>query len=291
MKNIVFILILVFPFLVSGQKDTVIFFGPNGTLDSGAKKVIKKEIRQRNKRKVRVRTWKLEKEENIELFTERITRRSPDIHSIHIKGQGFSERIIRRFEDQDDGSIRFTDWQNKTVKRTGITKTKIPLLFHGEVVEYYDNGNKKSVSVYENNELVSNQNWKENGEEYINNVFYSVEQEPRFLRGIDSLHNHVLNTFRESGIDLTQVEGRIIVGFVVMEDGTIDGIRMEKGLGQELNDLAIKAMNSLPGEWQPAQLDGNSVRYYQLFPINFIYEKHDFEYLDLKGNTLYWEIN
>jgi hypothetical protein len=179
----------------------------------------------------------------------------------------------------------------KEFKRTGITKTKIPLLFQGEVIDYYDNGDKKSVSVYNNNELISNENWKENGEKYIDNIFYSVEQEPGFLPGIDSLHIHVLETFRESQIDLTQVEGRITVGFVVMEDGTIDGIRMEKGLGQDLDELALKAMNNLPGEWQPAQLDGNSVRYYQLFPINFIYKKHDFEYLDLKGNMLYWEIN
>lgn len=291
MKNLLAFLFFVFPFFVSGQNDTVIFFGPNGTLDTGATKVLKKEIRQQNKRKVRIRTLKLEKEQEVLLFTERITRRSPDIHNIQIKGQGFSEKITRRFEEQDDGSIRFTDWQDKKVKRTGITKTRIPLLFHGEVVEYYENGNKKSVSVYKSNELISNQNWKENGDEYIDNVFYSVEQEPRFLPGTDSLHIHVLETFRESRIDLTQVEGRIVVGFVVMKNGTIDGIRMEKGLGRELNDLAVKAMNSLPGEWQPAQLNGSSVRYYQLFPINFIYEKHDFDYLDLKGNTLYWEIN
>ncbi len=282
---------MVFSFAVSGQKDTAIFFGPNGSLNAGATQVLKKEIRKQNKRKVRIKTFKLEKGQELLLFTERIIRKSPDTQNIHIKGQGFSERITRSFKEQDGGLIHFTDRKDRKVKRTGITKTKIPLLFHGEVVEYYDNGNKKSVSVYNNNELISNKNWKENGESYIENIFYSVEQEPRFLPGTDSLHIHVLETFRESKIDLTQVEGRIVVGFVVMENGTIDGIRMEKGLGRELNDLAIKAMKSLPEKWQPAQLNGNSVRYYQLFPINFIYEKHDFDYFDLKGNTLYWEVN
>jgi hypothetical protein len=291
MKNLLIILLVIIPFLVSGQKDTVIYFGPNGKLDAGTTKVLKKEIRQRNKRKIIIRTFRLEKEQELLLFSERIISKSPDIHNILIKGRGFSERITRRFEEQNDGLFQFTDWQDKRVKRTGITKTKIPLLFQGEVIDYYDNGDKKSVSVYNNNELISNENWKENGEKYIDNIFYSVEQEPGFLPGIDSLHIHVLETFRESQIDLTQVEGRITVGFVVMEDGTIDGIRMEKGLGQDLDELALKAMNNLPGEWQPAQLDGNSVRYYQLFPINFRYKKHDFEYLDLKGNMLYWEIN
>lgn len=158
-------------------------------------------------------------------------------------------------------------------------------------MEYYDNGSRKSISVYENNELVSNENWTKDGEKYIDNIFYSVEQEPRFKPGTDSLHHHVLETFRESGIDLSQVEGRMTVGFVVLEDGTISGLQIEQGIGRELNDMAFKALNTLPGEWLPAQLNGNDVRYYQLFPINFIYRQHDFHFLEMRGSVLYWQIN
>lgn len=292
MKNLAIILFVLLPFLLSGQNDTVIWFGPNGKMDAGKNPVLKKEIKYRAKNRVRIHTEKFADDGSWTfLFTERITKKGPDLFRIKIKGQEFTEQIVRRLEPQSDGTFKFTDWQNETVKRTGFTKSKIPLIFHGEVIEYYPNGNKKSVSVYENNELISNQNWDENGEKYIDNIFYSVEREPRFLRGTQALHQHVLKTFRESEVDLSQMEGRLVVGFVVMKNGEIDGIRIERGIGLDLNNLALTAFHTLQGTWQPARLNGENVRFYQLFPINFIYREFDFDYLEMRGSMLYWEIN
>lgn len=292
MKRLVYILFIFLPFLLAGQNDTIFYFGPNGKMSSGENPVLRKEIKYRGKNRIRVTTEK--KSDNgtwTFLFTERIVRKTPDLFHIRIKGQEFTERIVRRFKLQPEGLLRFTDLQNEQVKRTGFTLSKIPLLFHGEVVEFYANGNKKSASVYENNELISNQNRKENGEKYIDDIFYSVDREPRFLQGTQALHAHVLKTFRESKVDLSQMEGRLVVGFVVMEDGTIDGIRIEQGLGLDVNNLALTAFHTLQGTWQPARLNGENVRFYQLFPINFIYREFDFDYLEMRGSMLYWEIN
>ncbi len=291
MKHITLILLFLFPLLTFGQKDTVIYFGPNGKLAPVTSKVLKKEIRKKNNKKVRIRTWKLDEGNEVLLFTENIKIKNSGVHDIRIKGRQFTERITRVFEVQPDGLFRFTERLNEQMKRKGTTRSKIPLLFQGEVTEYYSNGKVKSVSVYENNEMVSNENWLESGEKYIDDVFHSVDREPRFLRGTDLLHEHVLKAYRDSEIDLTQVEGRIVVGFVVMEDGSIDGLRIEQGLGRELNNLAVSSMNSLPGKWQPARINGKNVRFYQLFPINFIYQQFDFDFLELKGSMLYWHIN
>lgn len=292
MKNLAIILFILLPFLLSGQNDTAIWFGPNGKMNPGENPVLKKEIKYQGKKRVRVITKKQSDDGTWTfLFTERIVRKTPDLFHIRIKGQEFTERIVRRFEMQPDGTFKFTDLQNEQVKRTGFTQSKIPLIFHGEVTEYYANGNKKSVSVYENNELISNQNWNENGEKYIDNIFYSVEREPRFLRGTPALHQHVLKTFKESEVDLSQMEGRLVVGFVVMENGEIDGIRIERGLRLDVNNLALTAFHTLQGKWQPARLNGENVRFYQLFPINFIYREFDFDYLEMRGSMLYWEIN
>lgn len=292
MKYLGYIAFFFIPFLLAGQNDTVFYFGPNGKMNPEENPVLKKEIKYRGKNRIRVSTKKQNDNGTwTVLFTERIVQKTPDLFHIRIKGREFSERIERRFEPQPDGTFKFTDLQNDQVKRTSCTLSKIPLIFHGEVTEYYANGNKKSVSVYKNNELISNQNREENGEKYIDNIFYSVEREPRFLRGTKALHDHVLKTFRESGIDLSQMEGRLVVGFVVMENGTIDGIRIERGLGLDVNNLALTALYTLQGEWQPALLDGKNVRFYQLFPINFIYREFDFDYLEMRGSMLYWEIN
>ncbi|MCA1760369.1 MAG: energy transducer TonB [Bacteroidales bacterium] len=292
MKQLAYTLFFLLPLLLSGQNDTTIYFGVNGKMNPSENPVLKKEIKYRGKNRVRINTEKAADDGSWTfLFTERVTKKDPDLFHIKIKGQGFSERIVRRFKQQPEGILRFTDLQNDEVKRSGFTRSKIPLVFHGEVIEYYANGNKKSISVYENNELVSNENWKENGEKYIDNIFYSVEREPRFLRGTPAMHEHVLKTFKESQVDLSQMEGRLVVGFVVMENGDIKGLRIENGLGLEMNNLALTAFHTLKGEWQPAQLNGENVRYYQLFPINFIYRKFDFDYLEMRGSMLYWEIN
>lgn len=292
MKHLATILLVVLPFWLSAQNDTVIYYGVNGKMTDTSHPVLRKIIKYKNKKRIKIITGKhLENDEWAINYTEKIFRKKADLYDIRVKGKDFSEQITREFVLQPDGTFHFTDLQDDKLKRTGTSLSKIPLTFHGELTEYYSNGNIKSVSVYENNELISNRNLKPDGEKYIDNIFYSVEREPRFLPGMQELHSHVLKTFRDSGIDLSQLEGRIVVGFVVMETGKIEGVRIEKGIGNELNNLALQAFFTLQGDWQPASINGENVRFYQLFPINFIYRKHDFDYLEMRGSMLYWQVN
>jgi len=99
--------------------------------------------------------------------------------------------------------------------------------------------------------------------------------------GMPVLHANLRNAFVNSSVDISQLHGRIMVGFVVMEDGSIDGIRIEEGLNQKLNQVVLNAFLNFRVGWQPAQLNGNIVRYYQLFPINFINEEKKFDFIEL----------
>lgn len=292
MKFLQLILFLLLSSFLMAQNDTVFYIGVNGKTGQVKNKEYKKEITYRSKKRMNVSTYKMKEGNWQSMFTEKITVSEPSVYNITIKSDVFSrEKITRTFEPQNDSVFKFTDRRNGQIKRTGYTLSKIPLLFHGEVTEYYDNGNKKSVSKYNQNELVSNKNWKRNGEEYIHNVFYSVDIEPRFTPGMPYLHEHILKVFDESGINISEVEGRLVVGFVVMENGEIEGIRIEKGINLALNNMALQAFYTLPEKWVPAKLNQEYVRYYQLFPINFIYKEYDFDLLELKGSMLYWEIN
>jgi hypothetical protein len=290
MKLLYTILVFIVPLTVLSQNNETIWLGPNGQLDP-VKKVMKKEVEYRNKRKAIVSTFQVGSGQDKLLFTEHISIKNSYESHIRVKGDGFSESLTRTFVLNSDGMLLFTDIQNGRVRRTGSTSSRIPLILQDTIIDYYKDGTKKSVSVYRNNELVSNKNWKVNGENYIDDIFFSVEAEPLFKPGTFFLHNHVMNTFKNSLLDMSQVEGKLIVGFVVMESGDIDGIKIEQGLIPEINELAIKAFSSLNGEWQPARLNGENVRFYQLFPINFIYRKNDFDALELRGGSLYWEVN
>ncbi|MDP2336389.1 MAG: hypothetical protein Q8N05_08065 [Bacteroidota bacterium] len=81
----------------------------------------------------------------------------------------------------------------------------------------------------------------------------------------------------------------LIVGFVVMENGKIEGIKILKGLGPNINSMVFESFLTLLGEWKPVKLNNQNVRYFQVFPINFIYKAQQFEFAGLgKGGILHW---
>jgi hypothetical protein len=291
MKTILSVLIIILPLLTFGQKDTTMYFGVNGKMTGFENRVIKKEIKKGLFKKINVVTSKQDNDNWHFLFSEKIKIVNDSVFKIKIRGDEFSGRIIRHLEIQPDGHWKFTDWINERIKRTGYSTSKIPLIFDGEITDFYKNGQIKSISQYKNNELISNKNWLVTGEKEVDNIFYSVDSVPLFMPGIEVLNQHIVNAFKKAGISGDDVNGKIVVGFVVKTDGTISGIRMIKGITGIVDAVAKDAFKTLGGKWKPAQLNGHDVNYLQPFPINFIYDRYDFDYLQLKGSTLYWEIN
>ena len=55
------------------------------------------------------------------------------------------------------------------------------------------------------------------------------------------------------------VHGEVTVRFVVGRNGGVQEVQAEKGLTTELNDEAVRVVQSSP-KWKPAVLDGNTVR-------------------------------
>ncbi len=171
----------------------------------------------------------------------------------------------------------------------GYTLNRLPLILDGEVTEYYGNGKIRSKSHYNRNELIYNQNWLENGDRYIDSIFYSVHEEPTLSGGNFILHQHMRKALTASGLDFSAVSGNLLLGFVVMETGEIAGVRVIQGLGQQINGVAVKALQTLDGKWKPARLSGRNVRYFQLLPINFISKETNFQSLEFDGYMIHYD--
>lgn len=291
MNRLLLTFIILIPLFGFSQSDTVYYFGVNGKLKDLAKQEIMKKIDYRGNRKIIVKTYKSTESGWQPIYNENIRILSDSVYQIRMKGDDFSGRITRKFEKQDDGTYQFTDWLENNIKRQGQTKSKIPLILDGEVTEFYPLGRIKSVSQYKNNELFFNQNWLPNGDVLIDDIFYSVDEEPQFIPGTGVLHKHVTKVIRDYEFDLSTVQGKVVVGVIITKDGEIGGTQIIKGIGQQLNGILVNAFNTLEGEWIPAKLNDKNVNYFQLVPINFIYNRYDFEYLELKGSNLYWMIN
>lgn len=62
--------------------------------------------------------------------------------------------------------------------------------------------------------------------------------------------------------------GRVIVCFVVNEDGSVSGARLRQGINKELNDEALRVVSSMP-RWKPAKKDGKPVKYLTTVSVSF----------------------
>ncbi|KAF0235628.1 MAG: hypothetical protein FD181_3382 [Prolixibacteraceae bacterium] len=288
-------LLLTFVFLIPlfgySQNDSVYYYSVNGKIENPGKPDVMKKVDFRSARKIRIKTYKATESDWMLIYTENIKVLNDSVLEIKIKGEEFSGQVSRKFEKQENGIYKFTDWLENHIKRQGQTKSKIPLILDGEITEFYPFGRIKSVSQYKNNELFFNQNWLPNGDVLIDDIFYSVDEEPQFVPGLGALHKHVTQVIRDYEFDLATVQGKVLVGVVVTKDGTIDGVQIVKGISQQLNGILVNAFNTLEGKWVPAKLNNKNVNYFQLVPINFIYNRYNFEYLELKGSNLHWVIN
>jgi antitoxin component YwqK of YwqJK toxin-antitoxin module len=279
------------PIAGNGQQDTVVFTGVNGKLTTEEKADTRKEIFYQGPSKLEIvtcrkmdRKWQVTQD-------ELITKEKGNTFTITNKREKKGTTVVRQYERREDGSFYFREYNGKQLIREGRTLMMFPIILVGECREYYESGQLKSISQYANNELIGNLNWLENGDKYIDSVFYSVDEEPMLTGGNTRLHQHVLQAFRNSGLDLTSVNGTLIVGFVVTETGELKGVRIMKSLNTKLNGIAMMAINSLYGKWKPATLGGSPVRYFQLFPINFIVKEATFQYMEFNGSMIYYNTN
>ena len=271
------------------QKESVVYIGTNGKLTTIDQAIFMQKTLRKSSKITTVQTYQLTDAKWVKLYTEKYKTLNDSTYQINGNRENYKGTTFRTFTKQADGSFKFRDVAKDQLVRSGFAKSVVPLLVHGQITEYYLGGNKNSVSEYNENELVSNENWKENGDKYIGNIFYSVDSDPTFNPGIKVMHQHILKGFKDAGIDIANISGSLILGFVVMENGTIDGIKIIKGLGPNINSVAYESFASLQGSWTPAKLNDKTVRYFQIFPINFIYKQQSFEFAELgKGGILHW---
>lgn len=66
--------------------------------------------------------------------------------------------------------------------------------------------------------------------------------------------------------------GRVIVWFVVNEDGSVSGARLHQGINKELNDEALRVVSSMP-RWKPANKKGKLVKCLTMVSVSFKSQK------------------
>ena len=143
----------------------------------------------------------------------------------------------------------------------------------GMFTYWYPNGNIQEEGLYENDKRIGE--WKRYDESGIRIYGNDVDKPPLFkdaknqkksnklLLEYLQVHTNYPEIGKEKGI-----EGRVIVGFTVSEEGDIIDVSIVDGINHYLDEQAMKIIKELP-KWKPATHNGEKVRVRRNIPINF----------------------
>ena len=273
----------------TGQEGTY-YYGTNSKpLENPEEAISIQVVKKRSEKKYVVETTRRVDDKWVRAQKEKIRIQGDGILKLMIRTGGlFPERIYREMETIGPGSYLFRETTISSVVRSGTSSAFLPLHLEGSVTEYHPNGEKKSISEYRDNQLVSNQNWLPDGTRYIDSIFYSVDQEPEYQMGDEFFKSFLLKKISDSKLDLSQIEDQVVIGWVVMESGEIDGVVALKGKAPQLNQLLVATIAELPGYWTPAILDGARVRYFMSIPLNFLQREINFQEVEFSSGVMHY---
>lgn len=101
-------------------------------------------------------------------------------------------------------------------------------------------------------------------------TWIQVDQMPVFNGGDAALLKFIAeNTTYPASAKEAGIQGRVIVGFVVGEDGTVNNVKVAKGVDPALDAEAVRVVKLLPTFEKPGMNKGKSVQVFYHVPITF----------------------
>lgn len=101
-------------------------------------------------------------------------------------------------------------------------------------------------------------------------TWIEVDEMPEFSGGEVALLNFIANAakYPTSAKD-KGIQGRVVVSFIVNEDGKVARAKIVEGIDPEVDAEALRVINSLPSFEKPGIRDGEAVPVYYMVPISF----------------------
>ena len=100
-------------------------------------------------------------------------------------------------------------------------------------------------------------------------IFVAVEQPAEFPGGQAALMKWLSNNIRyPEAAQQNDIQGRVVVKFVVEKDGSVGHAEIARGVDKDLDREALRVVNKMP-KWQPGKNNGVAVRSYFNLPVTF----------------------
>ncbi len=101
-------------------------------------------------------------------------------------------------------------------------------------------------------------------------VFNVVDEMPSFEGGEAALFKYLSNRIKYPRLALENgIKGKVILQFVVNTDGSIQDVKVLRGIGGGCDEEALNAVKKMP-TWKPGSMNGKNVRVKYTLPVSFL---------------------
>ena len=100
-------------------------------------------------------------------------------------------------------------------------------------------------------------------------VFEKVEDMPEFPGGEQAMMDFVSkNVVYPKEAQEKGISGRVMVSFIVEKDGSVNEVKIVRGIGGGCDEEAVRVVKAMP-KWKPGKEKGKPVRVSYIMPIFF----------------------
>lgn len=105
--------------------------------------------------------------------------------------------------------------------------------------------------------------------EDVNKIYDSVEEMPEFPGGTTAMYKWLSENIRyPEAAQQNNIQGRVMVKFVVQRDGSIGKVTIYRGVDKDLDREAIRLFQKMP-KWKPGKINSNPVDCWFNVPVSF----------------------
>ena len=179
--------------------------------------------------------------------------------------------IYERSSDDRIYSHAITDMNGQFSMKITNPDNKLLIIYAG----YYNASSQLTGNHYEIT-MINDPSYQDalreferNGGPDENGVYNIVEQMPVFPGGTQGLIEFMRkNLTYPDEAKANNIQGRVMISFVVNEDGHLSDFNVDKSASKALDEEAVRMAKSMPN-WKPGVQDGKPVKVRYSIPVNF----------------------
>jgi len=265
---------------ISSQVRDLVYLTSTFSVTDSVTQFLKYEVTEKKSHKMMVKTYyynndwkqidrKIYRQECDSVYLDRSAGEAGNLEGESLY---LPNRIVIKEIEKDLYSFKEYNYVD-TLIRKGTCKSYFPLIKHGEVVDYYINGNTANKATYDNNVFISAQRWMMDGHKSMNNVYTELADGPKFKnKSIKEFYTSLFVVLKYDANDgrKDRLEGTCTIEFIIDKEGEMHDIQfIQKSTYSKIDNQIANFLVRQKGKWSPAKLNNEAVNYVCRIGVSF----------------------